>query len=166
MVPEALACEACRVKAAGLFFLILYFVRALGYNAGAKEGRAMSRLFTQLRCRTDACGTPESRLTLRIGLNAASLLVLGAVTFIGGCAKPYGTVLRHYESAPVCCASLTELPVEPLKLGDKKSFDLGGGSPAYRFETGKSYFRAFALPQGPYPYRVTVSSYLVGDNLK
>ena len=93
------------------------------------------------------------------------LLVLGLTVLFQGCAKPYSAVLRQYNEAPVCCSSLAELPVEPLRLGDSKSFDMEG-SPAYRFSTGKSYFRAFALPTGPYPYKVTVRSFLMGDDLR
>jgi hypothetical protein len=94
------------------------------------------------------------------------ILFLCAALFVQACAKPYSGVLRQYREASPCCASLAELPVEPLQLGDTKSFDLADNSPAFRFETGKSYFRAFTLPQGPYPYRVTVRSYLVGGYLK
>jgi len=91
---------------------------------------------------------------------------VGAAILIQGCAKPYGAVLRQFNEAPPCCTSLAELPVDSLHLGDTKSFDLGGNSPAYQFTTGKSYFRAFALPQGTYPYEVIVSSFLIGDDLK
>ncbi len=94
------------------------------------------------------------------------VLLLGMTTLFQGCARSYGTVVRQHREAPVCCASLAELPVEPLNVGDKVSFSLGNDSPAYRFDTGKSYFRAFVLPQGPFPYRLTVDSYLVGDDLK
>ncbi len=94
------------------------------------------------------------------------LLFLCAALFVQACAKSYSGVARQYREASPCCASLAELPGEPLQLGDKKSFDLSENSPAFRFETGKSYFRAFTLPQGPYPYRVTVRSYLVGGYLK
>ncbi len=94
------------------------------------------------------------------------LFFLCAALFVQACAKSYSGAARQYREAPICCASLAELPVEPLQLGDKKSFDLAENSPVFRFETGKSYFRAFTLPQGPYPYRVTVHSYLVGGYLK
>ena len=94
------------------------------------------------------------------------ITVPAVLIFIHGCAKPYGAVTQQHNEAPVCCNTLAELPVEPIRPGDKKSFDMGAGSNAYRFDTGKSYFRAFALPQGPYPYKVTVRSYLVGDDLR
>jgi hypothetical protein len=94
------------------------------------------------------------------------LFILCVTVFPQGCAKPYGTLVRHYREAPVCCNSMADLPVEPLLAGDKKNFELGANSPLYRFDTGRSFFRVFALPEGPSPYRVTVSSYLVGDYLK
>lgn len=109
-------------------------------------------------CRGISGAWPRRRLLL--------LLALGAVALLQACTASYGTTVQQYREAPVCCTSLAELPVESLQVGDNKSFDLGDGSPAYRFDTGKSYFRAYALPQGPYPYRVTVRSFLVGDRLK
>lgn len=53
---------------------------------------------------------------------------------------------------------------ETLQIGDSKSFDLNERSPAYQFLTGKSYFKAFLLPQSSYPYVITVTSYMLGDN--
>lgn len=97
---------------------------------------------------------------------AVLLPVLCMINLAQGCAGTYGKVVRQYREAPVCCTSMAELPIEPLLPGGATSFNLDAGSPAYRFATGKSYFRAFSLPQGPYPYRVTVSSYLIGDYLK
>lgn len=131
----------------------------------------MSRLRTPFRRHT-ACKAAGHAL-LSPGSIAApnrralwQLSLLGAALLVQSCSTSYGTAVRQYSDAPVCCTSLADLPVEPLQAGDKKSFDLGNGGPAYRFATGKSYFRAFALPQGPYPYRVTVRSFLVGDRLK
>ena len=94
------------------------------------------------------------------------LFVLGAIFLVLGCAKPYGSVVGSYREVPVCCTSMAELPMDELKAGDEKSFDLGAGFPAYLFDTGKSYFRAYLLPEGGHPYRVTVTSYLMGDYLE
>ena len=97
---------------------------------------------------------------------SGQLIVLGAIFLVLGCAKPYGSVVSYYREVQVCCASMAELPIDELQAGGKITFDLGAGSPAYQFDTGKSYFRAYLLPLQGYPYRVTVSSYLVGDYLK
>jgi len=54
---------------------------------------------------------------------------------------------------------------EVLGIGDTKSFDLNETSPAYQFLTGKSISKAFLLPLSSYPYVVTISSYMLGDNI-
>jgi hypothetical protein len=51
-------------------------------------------------------------------------------------------------------------------VGESLTFELGSNSPAFTFETGKSYFRAFALPETTQNLEVTVDSYLVGGDLK
>ncbi len=126
----------------------------------------MIRLFTPPWQLVSSAVAPAVRLIMPYRRTVAPLLLLGAAMLSQGCAKPYSAVLRQFSDAPSCCASLADLPVEPLRPGDTKSFDLGGDNPAYRFATGKSYFRAFALPQGGYPYRVIVRSFLIGDDLK
>jgi hypothetical protein len=77
-----------------------------------------------------------------------------------GCATTHRTVIKHYQAASICCESINEFNFESIQIGDTKSFDLNEKSPAYIFETGKSYFKAFVLPQSSYPYQVSVSSYM------
>jgi maltose operon protein len=94
------------------------------------------------------------------------LLFLCTATFTSGCAKRYSTVSRELRESPSCCTSLSQIPTEQIKIGESLTFGLGNGSPVYGFETGKSYFRAFALPDTATPYEVTVDSYPVGGYLK
>ncbi len=68
--------------------------------------------------------------------------------------------VRALEAAPVCCASLADLPYRPLDREGPITLDLAAGSPAYTFDTGKSFFAAFALPPGPRPLEVSVTSRL------
>jgi maltose operon protein len=96
----------------------------------------------------------------------ALLCMLCGIMFLQGCAESYATAVRHYREAPVCCASMAELPTGSLRVGDTLGFELDTNSPLYNFDAGKSYFRFFTLPEGPYPYKVTISSYLVGDYLR
>ncbi len=127
----------------------------------------MSRLRTSSRRRVaagNALVSPGSVVAPHRVLRL--LLVLGAALQFQACSTSYGTAVRQFREVPACCTSLAELPLQSIRMGDKESFELGEGAPAFRFETGKSYFRAFALPQGPYPYRVTVSSFLMGNRLK
>jgi len=57
-----------------------------------------------------------------------------------------------------------EFSFESIQIGDSKRFDLNEKSPAYLFETGQSYFKAFTLPQN-YPYHISISSYMIGNTL-
>jgi maltose operon protein len=96
-----------------------------------------------------------------------SRLILGAclAVAVSGCAVPYGRAISQYQEAAVCCGSMDEFAFEALEIGDSKSFDLNGESPAYQFSTGKSYFKAFSLPRAAHPYAVTVTSYMLGDDV-
>lgn len=80
-----------------------------------------------------------------------------------GCATPHSTVIKYYQDASICCVSMHEFNFESIQIGDSKSFDLNENSPAYLFDTGKSYFKAFVLPRLSYPYQVSISSYMLGD---
>lgn len=66
--------------------------------------------------------------------------------------------MKRFHEAKVCCESLSEIPFEELSPGDSKSFDLNEESPAFAFDTGKSYFKAFRLPPLTAPYRKLLSA--------
>lgn len=95
------------------------------------------------------------------------LLFLGMVfgSLFAGCSTPYGVVMARYREAPVCCRSFADFPYEDLRQGDSKSFDLNDKSPAFAFDTGKSYFKAFRLPPYAIPYRIVLRSYMLGDSV-
>jgi len=59
---------------------------------------------------------------------------------------------------------MKDFKFETIMIGDSKSFVLNETSPAYLFDTGKSFFKAFALPQFSYPYHVFVKSYMLGQS--
>jgi maltose operon protein len=84
-----------------------------------------------------------------------------------GCATTsYEVVMTRYREAPICCKSFSVFSYEDLHPGDSKSFDLNDQSPAFTFDTGKSYFKAFRLPPFSAPYRIIIRSYILGDDLR
>jgi hypothetical protein len=93
------------------------------------------------------------------------ILLACSMIMVSGCSIPYAKTISQYENAALCCSSMDKFTFEALQVGDSKSFDLNEKSPAYQFLTGKSYFKAFLLPQSSYPYVVTVTSYMVGDTI-
>jgi maltose operon protein len=94
------------------------------------------------------------------------MLLVYLMISVWGCSVPYEKTISQYQTAPICCASVDKFSFETLRSGDSKSFDLNERSPAYQFLTGKSYFKAFLLPQSSYPYVVTVTSYMLGDSIQ
>lgn len=88
-----------------------------------------------------------------------------ALSLAAGCATPRESVLESFAAAPICCRAMSEFRFEPLNAGATVRFDLGAGSPAFVFETGKSYFRAFALPDATRGYSVRIRSFMMGDHI-
>ena len=85
---------------------------------------------------------------------------------LASCAIPLKTARELQEAAPVAAyQGFANFPYEKLSLKDSKVFRIDETSPSYDFDTGKSFFKAFALPQSPTSYTVTVRSYLVGHHV-
>ena len=80
-----------------------------------------------------------------------------------GCAPLYSNVMEKYRNASIWYESISEFSFETLHMGDKKEFYINERSPVYMFKTGKSYFKAFMLPQSTYPYQVSVASCVFGS---
>jgi len=96
----------------------------------------------------------------------AALLSGLALTSLAGC-----TSLSSPNAAPAsaehsqqalaqaedCCASLAALPFQALDAEQTQRLRLDTNAPAHRFEDGKSFFQAFALPRdaGPLSFELT-----------
>ncbi len=72
-----------------------------------------------------------------------SLVLLLAAS---GCATKVPDQLTSLRAAPVCCQGYSEFRYAPLQLDKLQSVKLGPGSPAFEFDSGKSYFYAARLP--------------------
>jgi hypothetical protein len=97
------------------------------------------------------------------------LFCLGLLScfLLASCAMSLGTARERYEAAPVASfQSFADFPYEKLSLKDSKAFRMDEHFPAFDFATGKSFFKAFSLPQSPTPFTVTVRSYLVGQDIQ
>ena len=67
--------------------------------------------------------------------------------------------MRSLDAARSCCKSPKEFEYEPLSPLDSTRFEISAESPAFEFPTGKSYFKAFALPAYAAPYSITIESF-------
>jgi maltose operon protein len=62
------------------------------------------------------------------------------------------------RSARVCCDSLDQIRFETLNTGKTQFFEIGPGSQAYQFSTGKSFLQAFRIPDDLDRATVTVEA--------
>lgn len=65
-----------------------------------------------------------------------------------------------YRAAPVCCASPAEFRYMPLSLGESVTAQIDGSTPAWNFESGKSFFLAYRLPETTAPFAIEFVSHI------
>jgi maltose operon protein len=69
-----------------------------------------------------------------------------------------GDTLSALRSARVCCDSLDQIRFEALNTDKTRFFEIGPGSQAYQFSTGKSFLQAFRIPDDLDRATVTVEA--------
>lgn len=140
---------AAALMAGSSLFVVLNSLSLSGERGHRSDRRGRSRLH----------GARDS--TFRRHFILFTAVLLG----IAGCATPRSAVMESFAAAANCCRSMSEFRYEPLEVGQSRSFDLDARSAAFLFPTGKSYFRAFALPDAEQGYSLRVQSFMMGDHL-
>lgn len=79
--------------------------------------------------------------------------------------KPLSLLMKEHRDLIICCKSFKEFDYARLNLPDSKNFDIDKNSRASSFNTGRSFFMAFALPKSSSPYTVSIESYFQGTSL-
>lgn len=77
----------------------------------------------------------------------------------------YENARDSLRSSGVCCESIAQFKYEQLAGDGDVSFNLDASSDAFNFQTGKSYFKAFRLPEKALPYRIKITSYALGEQI-
>ncbi len=72
--------------------------------------------------------------------------------------------LQALEAAPNCCNGLSDLPYAPLPANFSGSVVIDRNASAFEFKTGKSFFRAFRLPEAGRSFEIRLYSQ-VGDTV-
>lgn len=95
-------------------------------------------------------------------LKTLALAWLGAL-LAWSCAavNPLDKDRQELNAAEVCCTGYEQFNFVPLNVGDSESLKINRSSPAFLFETGKSYFQAFRLPVANKPYAVIIQSHFI-----
>ncbi len=90
------------------------------------------------------------------------LAVLATSIFITGCTT-LPDLKAKLDAAPACCTDAAQMQFQPLTTAEDVPFVLGSNSPAFIFETGKSYFAAFALPSVAPGRQLEIQAYATGS---
>lgn len=92
-------------------------------------------------------------------------LIVVAAVLSSGCAasaRPYPGPLdarfTAYQHASPCCEDPAGFDYVRLPEAGTLDVVIGSASPAFEFQSGRSYFAAFRLPEAERPYRVRVRS--------
>ena len=71
-------------------------------------------------------------------------------------------MITKLATTPLCCESMSGISFAPFPVDRSQMIHINSASPAFEFDTGKSFFAAYVLPVQPMPYRIAVQSYPVG----
>lgn len=96
---------------------------------------------------------------------AASLILMLLLTASCAAMVPRQKALESLAGSAPCCDSLQELHYEQLPFDETVTFALDERSPSYNFPSGKSYVKAFTLPDHDPPYAVHVESFALGETV-
>jgi maltose operon protein len=77
----------------------------------------------------------------------------------------YRSAVENLRSAPSCCVSFAQFKYEALPGGTVIRFNLDASSNAFDFRTGKSYFKAFMLPEKALPCQLQITSWALGEHI-
>lgn len=87
---------------------------------------------------------------------------LAMMALLTGCASQVEKLTTDLENHPGCCAALADITFDPLVAEKETRFTVGAGDKVFGFSSGKSYVKAFVLPQEGQFTGIEVRTYLVG----
>jgi len=80
-----------------------------------------------------------------------------------GCASELPALVDSLNAESSCCSNFSEFAYASIPTDDQLDFAVGPGDQVYRFPTGKSYFKAFRMPESDSPASLELRTYLVGQ---
>lgn len=99
-------------------------------------------------------------------LNVSKIASLFLILFlVPSCATMVSRrkAVESLAASTPCCASVDEFRYEQLPPEEPVTFRLDETSDSFAFPSGKSYFKAFLLPEKAIPYRIHVESFALGE---
>lgn len=96
-----------------------------------------------------------------------AVIVAGVAVLSSGGAATAGAPqkdLAAWRTARVCCSDPAEFKFETLPKSGSVDVTIDRHSPLFEFQGGRSFFRAFALPEGDGGYRLDIQSFFDGSS--
>ena len=72
-------------------------------------------------------------------------IVFTTILLLGGCSSTVKKQVETLKKTNVCCKEFSELVYSSIKINNDTKVKIDKKSPAYQFESGKAYFKAFQL---------------------
>jgi len=88
------------------------------------------------------------------------------VAIMMSCAVHYQKAVDSLKGSMVCCGSMAEFNYEPIPKEDAVNVTIDQSSAAFTFPSGKSFFKAFALPKREGSYYIHVKSFGLGEQIR
>ena len=82
------------------------------------------------------------------------------------CAVHYKKAVDSLRESKECCRSMAEFKYEPIPEGEGINYKIDESSPAFVFQSGKSFFKALTLPKKDSPYYIHVKSFGLGEQIR
>ncbi|MCP9338597.1 MalM family protein [Stutzerimonas xanthomarina] len=98
-------------------------------------------------------------VTLAAGCGSEPLRRVDALTHTPAPLEQSASTARQaLANASICCDTIADFPFHPLPTSFNGNVTLDASAPAYRFDSGKSFFRAFALPKDSKSFEIRLYS--------
>lgn len=98
-------------------------------------------------------------ITLAAGCGSEPLRRVDALTHTPApLDQPASTARQALANASICCDTIADFPFQALPASFNGNVKLDVSAPAYRFDSGKSFFRAFALPKDSKSFEIRLYS--------
>ncbi|WP_417781419.1 MalM family protein [Stutzerimonas xanthomarina] len=98
-------------------------------------------------------------ITLAAGCGSEPLRRVDALTHTPAPLEQSASTARQaLANASICCDTIADFPFHPLPTSFNGNVTLDASAPAYRFDSGKSFFRAFALPKDSKSFEIRLYS--------
>ena len=98
-------------------------------------------------------------------LNTVLFVLLSILVASCAAMVSYEKAVDSLRNSGVCCESIKQFRYDQLSGAEPVSIKLDSSSDAFNFQSGKSFLKAFHLPEKEKPYIIKVTSFTLGESI-